>query len=229
MCNRVKLPEDLIALKQAARIERDNLSDYAPRWNVAPPALVPVISNRAAARSLEWMRWGLIPSWATDQRNLHATFNARAESIESQPAFRDAWKAGRRCLVITGGYYEWRKTDKQPFCIAHANGQPMLMAGLWEEGKPGKTGDAGRSCTIISTVAAGDLLADIHERMPVILAPEAWAAWLGEEPGVNPASLLQPFPAAHLRLWPVDKRLSNLRHEGREMAEPIKLPRQQLG
>ncbi len=224
MCSRLKFPEDMIALRQVARIERDNLPDYAPRWNVAPPALVPVVSNRAASRSLEWMRWGLIPSWATDQRNLHATFNARAESIDAQPVFRDAWKGGRRCLVIAGGYYEWRKTDKQPFCIALESGQPMALAGLWEESKPGKNGDAGRSCTIITTAAVGDWLVDIHERMPVILEPEIWPAWLGEEPSVNPAALLKPFATSRLKRWPVDKRVSQLSCDDRDVAAPIQLP-----
>lgn len=222
MASRFKLPEDVTALKQALRIQWDNLKDYAPRWNVAPPTPVPVVSNRAGARSLEWMRWGLRPSWATDERNLHATFNARAESVASQPVFRDAWKAGRRCLVVTSGYYEWRKTDKQPFCVALADEQPMLMAGLWEEGKASKDGEAQRSCTIV-TVAANERLGELHERMPVILAPEAWAAWLGEEPGIDPATLLKAFPAERLKLWPVDKRLSNVSNEGRELAAPIKL------
>jgi putative SOS response-associated peptidase YedK len=225
MTGRVKLPEDVTALKQALRIQRDNLTDYAPRWNVMPASLVPVVSNRAGARSLEWMRWGLLPSWATDERNLHATFNARADSVAAQPVFRDAWKAGRRCLVVTGGYYEWRKTDKQPFCVALADAQPMLMAGLWEEGKPSKTGEPLRSCTII-TIAANERFTELHERMPVILAPEDWAAWLGEEPGSDPAALLKAFPAEQLKLWPVDKRLSNVKNEGRELAEPVKLPAQ---
>ena len=226
MCSRVKLPEDVTALKEALRIRWDNLTDYAPRWNVAPAAPVPVLSNRAAARTLEWMRWGLLPAWATDERNLYATFNARADAVATQPAFRDAWKAGRRCLVITGGYYEWRKTDKQPFCVALTSGEPMLLAGLWEEGKPGKSGEASRSCTVI-TVAANERLAELHERMPVILAPEAWAAWLGEDHAVDPGELMRVFPAEQLKLWPVDKRLSNVKNEGRELAEPLKLAAQQ--
>jgi len=225
MAGRVKLPEDVIALKEALHIQWDNLKDYAPRWNVTPASLVPVVSNRAGARSLEWMRWGLLPSWATDERNLHATFNARADSVASQPVFRDAWKAGRRCLVVTAGYYEWRKTDKQPFCIALADDQPMLMAGLWEEGKPSKTGEPLRSCTII-TIAANERFTELHERMPVILASEDWAAWLGEEPGSDPAALMKAFPAERLKMWPVDKRLSNVKNEGRELAEPVKLPAQ---
>lgn len=222
MTSRVRLPEDMAALKQALGVQWDNLADYAPRWNVVPATPVPVVSNRGAARSLEWMRWGLVPAWATDERNLHATFNARADSVAAQPVFRDAWRAGRRCLVITAGYYEWRKTDKQPFAVALANGAPMLMAGLWEEGKKDKTGAAPRSCTII-TVAANERLVELHDRMPVILASESCAAWLGEDKGSDPMALLKAFPAAQLKLWPVDKRLSNLKHDDRELAVPIKL------
>ncbi len=222
MCSRLKLPEDVVALNRALGIQWDNLTEYAPRWNVAPPALVPVVSNRAGARSLEWMRWGLVPAWATAERNLHASFNARADHVATQPVFRDAWKAGRRCLVISGGYYEWRKTDKQPFCIALADGQPMLMGGLWEEGKAAKTGEISRSCTIV-TVAASERLFEIHERMPLILAAEDWAVWLGEDPSGDPAALMRSFPAERLKLWPVDKRLGNVQNEGRELAAPIDL------
>lgn len=222
MCGRLKLPEDIAALKQELGLQKDNLLDYQPRYNVAPAAPVPVVGNRAGTRSLEWMRWGLIPSWATDERNLYATFNVDVDAMVTKPVFRGAWKAGRRCLVITDGFYEWRKTDKQPFCITLASKQPMLMAGLWDEWTP-RAGAMTRSCTIITT-EANTLMAQIHDRMPVIIAKENWAAWLGEDPATDPLSLLKPFPADLMTMWPIDKRISNVKNEDRELAEPIKLP-----
>jgi putative SOS response-associated peptidase YedK len=221
MCGRLKLPEDIVVLKQELGIQWDDLPDYEPRYNLAPAAPVPVVGNRAGARSLEWMRWGLIPSWATDERNLYATFNVDKDEIVTKPVFRGAWKTGRRCLVITGGFYEWRKTDKQPFFVSLASKQPMLLAGLWDEWKP-RTGAATRSCTIITT-EANILMAQIHDRMPVILAPGDWAAWLGEDTATDPFSLLKPFPPDEMTMWPVDKRISNIKNEDRQLPEPIKL------
>src|SRR6202012_766334 len=122
---------------------------------------------------------GLVPSWAKDIKTGRATFNARAEGIETRPAFRGAWKARRRCLVIADGYYEWRDRDKQPFAIALGNRGPMTFAGLWDCWRA-PNGDRLRSFTIITTFA-NDLLAPLHDRMPVVIAPDSWAEWLGEK------------------------------------------------
>ena len=220
MCGRVKLPEDVSLTKELLKIQWDRLRDYEPRYNVPPTTMVPVVTSASGERSLESMRWGLIPAWARDAKNLYSTFNARADTVATKPTFRDAWKSGRRCLIVTDGFYEWRKTDKQPFCIAIGNKQPMLMAGLWEEWKP-KGGEAVRSCTIITT-AANAFMADIHDRMPVIIGAEDWAAWLGEELLADPAALLKPFPPERMTHWPVDKRVGSVKNQGPELAEPLK-------
>lgn len=221
MCGRVKLPEDVSLTKEILRIKWDRLSEYVPRYNVAPTTMVPVVTSANGERTLERMRWGLIPAWARDEKNLYSTFNARADTVETKPAFRDAWKAGRRCLVVTDGFYEWRKTDKQPFCIALGNKQPMMMAGLWERWKP-REGEPVRSCTIITT-NANALLADIHDRMPVIIGQEDWAAWLGEDPHSDPAALLKPFPPERMIMWPVSKRVGNVKNEDAALVEPLRV------
>ncbi len=113
-----------------------------------------------------------------------STFNARAESITEKPAFRDAWRRGQRCLVMTDGLYEWRKTgvaDKQPFAIGMADDSLMTMAGLWDEWRDPLNGEIVRSCTIITT-EPNDLISTLHDRMPVILDEADWSKWLGEEP-----------------------------------------------
>ena len=97
---------------------------------------MPVLRSKDGKRILEPMRWGLIPSWAKDGKMAFSTFNARADGIDTKPAFRGAWKAGRRCLIVTDGFYEWRKSDKQPFAIGMGNRGLMTMAGLWEAWKP---------------------------------------------------------------------------------------------
>src|ERR1017187_10449903 len=129
MCGRVKLPDDVTEFRQELRIKWDKLGDYQPRYNVAPTTQIPVVTSANGERTLESMRWGLIPSWAKDDTNLYSTFNARADTIATKLAFRGAWKARRRCLVVTGGFYEWRKTDKQPFRVSLGKRQLMLMAG----------------------------------------------------------------------------------------------------
>jgi len=221
MCGRVKLPNEVSETKEILKIQWDLFKDYEPRYNGAPTTAVPVVTSANGERTLRPMRWGLIPSWAKDAKTIHATFNARSETVATKPVFRGAWKAGRRCLVVTDGFYEWRKSDKQPFCIALGNKQPMFMAGLWEEWKP-KDAEAVLSCTIITT-DANALMGEIHDRMPVVIGPEDWAAWLGEEAIADLATLLKPFPAERMTMWPVDKRVGNVKNEGAELAEQIKL------
>lgn len=192
MCGRVKLPEDHSEIRLVWRPDIDKIQSWTPRYNVAPTTMVPVLTSANGTRTAEMMRWGLIPSWAKEEKLPFATFNARADGVKTKPAFRGAWKAGRRCLIAASGFYEWRKPDKQPFMIALGNRQLMSFAGLWEEWRP-KDRDPVRSCTIITT-DANSMIAPLHDRMPVILGPEDWPAWLGEEPIADPATLLRPFP-----------------------------------
>ena len=219
MCGRLKSPQELNDI-QAQLGLKDLLLDYAPRFNLPPTAAVPVVSSSDGVKTLRQMKWGLIPSWAKDDRMKYSTFNARADGVATKPAFRSAWKAGRRCLVLADGFYEWRKEDKQPFFITLGNKQPMTIAGLWEKWKPEK-GESVFSCTIITT-EANSLMEPIHDRMPVIIGPENWTAWLGEEP-CEPEKLLVPFPAERMSLWPVDKRVGNVKNNDASLTDPIKV------
>jgi putative SOS response-associated peptidase YedK len=218
MCGRVKLPEDVSVITEGLHITRNNISDYRPRYNTAPTDPIPVVTSVKGERTLELMRWGLIPWWAQDMKVGFSSFNARAETVATKPGFRDAWKRGQRCLVVVDGFYEWRKPDKQPFFISLGNRQPMAFAGLWDRWKPKDGGDPVRSCTIITT-EANALVAPIHDRMPVIVGAEEWARWLGEEPLADPATLLKPFPAERMTMWPVSKAVGNVKNQGPELAE----------
>ena len=109
----------------------------------------------------------------------YSTFNARADSVATKPTFKGAWEKGQRCLVVTDGFYEWRKSDKQPFAIGMADGDMMVMAGLWDEWRS-LMGERIKSCTVI-TCEPNDIVRMLHDRMPVILAEKDWAKWLGEE------------------------------------------------
>lgn len=219
MCGRIKTPDEINDIRIAMMITIDRTNAYSPRYNVAPTTPVPVVTSANHERTLEMMRWGLVPSWAKDMKSGYATFNARADSLASKPAFRSAWKAGHRCLVLADGFYEWRKTDKQPFFISLGNRQPMALAGLWEEWRP-VAGEPVRSCTVITT-DANALIRDIHNRMPVIIGPEDWAAWLGEEPASDPALLMKAFPQERMMLWPVNKRVGNVRNDDASLIERV--------
>ena len=193
------------------------------RFNVPPTMPLLVLTSKDGVRTVEPMRWGLIPSWSKDMKGGFSTFNARADTVDTKSSFKGAWKAGRRCLVLVGGFYEWRRegvADKQPFAFAMGNEDIMPMGGLWEPWKNPETGEWIRSCTVITT-EANDLMTPIHDRMPVIIGSENWEKWLGEEP-VNDNELktmLAPFPSQRLSAWPVDKRVGNVKNDSADLIE----------
>jgi putative SOS response-associated peptidase YedK len=220
MCGRIRVPEDYSEIKIDLKLHEVTGEFAPPYWNVPPTTMIPAVTSKSGLRRLEAMRWGLIPYWAKDPKIGFSSFNARADSIETKPAFRGAWKAGRRCLIVTNGFYEWRKADKQPFAVALGNKGPMIMAGLYENWRSPE-GPWVRSCTIITT-DANTLVAPIHDRMPVVLGPDHFAAWLGEET-TSPDELkamLVPYPSERMIVWPVDKRVGNVKNDTPELAEP---------
>lgn len=205
--------------------------NFAATWNAAPTQDLPVVRYDAAARhrSLEVMRWGLVPFWAKDVKIGYSTFNAKAEGIDGKPAFREPFRR-RRCLVPVNGFYEWKKAGsrRQPYAVARADRTLLAMAGLWDEWRSPQeqmAGDRVRSFTIITT-AANALLAPLHERMPVILDPADWPLWLGEA-AAEPArlkALLRPCPPERLALWPVPPRVGNVRNNDPALVEPVAQP-----
>jgi len=224
MPGRARLPDDVSEIKRDLKIDWDEIGDYRPRWNAAPTSKLPVVVSRNGERTLTSMRWGLIPSWADDIKAGYSTFNARAEGVDARPAFRAAWKAARRCLVIADGYYEWRDADKQPFAVALGNRGPMTFAGLWDSWRaPG--GDTLKSFTIITTTA-NTLLKPLHGRMPVVLGADRWAAWLGESAATDTElkAMLKPYPGSGMTFWPVDRRVGNVRNDSPDLFAPLTRP-----
>jgi len=228
MCGRVRLSSDFSEIKLLFSLPPERPApNFAPNWNAAPTDNLPIVryDSEANERSLDLMRWGLIPFWAKDAKIGYSTINAMAETVETKPVYREAFKR-RRCLVPVDNFYEWQKLDgkaKQPYAIALADRGIMALAGLWETWRS-PANETVRSFTIVTTTP-NELCAPIHNRMPVILAPETWPVWLGEEPA-EPAqvkALLAPYPADRMTLWPVDKRVGNVKNNDPSLIEPATL------
>lgn len=219
MCGRYALNSPMEAI--AAQFEAEAEAGFEPRYNLAPTAVVPVVLAGPAWRVITLHRWGLVPSWSKDPAMGARLANARAETAADKPSFRAPFKRGR-CIIPADAFYEWQARPgrpKQPYCFRAVDGSILAFAGLRDrwEGPDG----ALDTCTILTTTANG-LMAPIHDRMPVLLAPADSAAWL--DPGGLPGrlkALLRPCPEGFLRLHPVGPRVGNARLDGPELMEPV--------
>ncbi len=214
MCGRFTLTatEDEL-LDLLAELETSQLSD--PRYNIAPSQPIAAVLNDGKRR-ITAIRWGLIPSWAKDSAIGNRMINARAETIAEKPSFQKSFQT-RRCLIPANGFYEWKRDSsgksKVPFYIRMKSARPFFLAGLWDvwndpDGQPITSG------TIITT-APNELVSPIHDRMPVILAPESYELWLAEG-GQRPeelAACLKPYPAGQMEIFAVSTWVNNPRND----------------
>jgi putative SOS response-associated peptidase YedK len=224
MCGRARLSSDVSEIKLVFSIPPERPTPNIPaNWNAAPTEDLPVVryDTRTGGRTLDVMRWGLVPFWAKDIKVGFSNINAKAETVETRPAFREAF-ARRRCLVPFDCFYEWKKLgkDREPYAVALADRRLLTLAGLWESWRS-PAGERVRSFTIVTTTPNA-LLAELHDRMPVILAPEAWPIWLGESPAgpEQLKALLKPYPADDLVTWRVDKRVDDPKNKDPSLIEP---------
>lgn len=203
----------------------DDESLYAPSFNVAPQSFQPVVrlSRDTGERELTVMRWGLVPYWAKDSKVGFSTINAKAETITTSPAFREAMKR-RRCLVPAEWFYEWRRVDektKQPYAIGLRDGALFAFAGLWERWKDKATGQALETYTIVTT-DPNALMEPIHNRMPVILHRQDYDRWLMPgDASELPVDLLRPFPTEEMKAWTVSSRVGNVKNNDPTLVEPV--------
>ncbi len=226
MCGRFTLPlspEQIARLLELNRALDAELQDLAGRWNVAPGQLVPVAVQPSpdAPRTARAMRWGLVPSWARDPSLGDRLVNARSETVQEKPAFRDSFRR-RRCLVPAGGFYEWGRTGgrKRPWLFTPREGPGLVMAGLWERWSTPQ-GEPLETFTILTT-GANELVGRVHGRMPVILPREAFTDWLTAPPprAGELRRWLRPLPAAEMTARPVSTWVNDPRHEGPRCAAP---------
>jgi putative SOS response-associated peptidase YedK len=221
MCGRYELhtPVEEVARRFDA-VLTDAARALPPRYNIAPTLQVPVLRQGRRGREIEAMTWGLTPSWAKDRSGVKP-INARAETVFERPMFRNAI-ARRRCLLPADGFYEWRRgpARKQPYHVGMADGSLLALAGVWEywaqEGQEPLV-----SCCIVVT-DANALMATIHERMPVIIAPQDYARWL--DPALSGRTaiepMLAPFPAAEMHAYPISTRVNGVKNDGPDLIRP---------
>jgi putative SOS response-associated peptidase YedK len=196
--------------------------ELGPRFNVAPTDEAFVVVQRDERRAIVAYRWGLIPHWAEAAKVGSRMFNARAETLTSSPAFRDALRR-KRCLVPVDGFYEWKRegTRRQPYLITRTDGRPLALAGLWSGWRDPAADRVVRTFTIV-TAGPNAQIADLHDRMPVVVPEGAWATWL--DPRLDdPAELqglLQPNEEVELSLTAVSRLVNDVRNDGPELIEP---------
>ncbi|MCP3988812.1 MAG: SOS response-associated peptidase [Actinomycetia bacterium] len=209
--------------------------ELEPNFNVAPTREIYVVRARSGHRQMATLTWGLVPFWAKDRRIGSKMINARSETVLNKPAFRQAI-GRRRCLIPADGFYEWMKVPgnkkKQPYYIHHRDGEPLAFAGIWERWSPPEGSDETlpggaetlETCTIL-TCAPNETLAAIHNRMPVLLAPNSWDEWLADTEDLSALQgLMVPAPDGVLTMRPVRPMVNSVRNNGPELLEVETMP-----
>jgi putative SOS response-associated peptidase YedK len=229
MCGRFRLSRRKQLVEEYFDCSSDE-SDWSPRYNIAPTQPIPVIRQnpKEPIRELSLMRWGLLPSWAKDSSSAARMINARSETAGTKPAFRDALKS-RRCLIPADGFYEWVRTgkSKQPYCFEVNDGEMFAFAGIWDRWRE-SSGKTVESCSILTTIPNA-VTSAVHNRMPVILDPDAYDLWL--DPGMRDVSavseLLKPYDARLMRCFPISTRINHVANDDAECSAPVELAQNQ--
>lgn len=222
MCSRYSLTSPPEAVR--SYFNTRNTPDFPPRYNIAPtqPVLIARLDHKAE-RELTLVRWGLIPSWVKNPAEFTTLINARAETAPEKPSFRAALRH-RRCLVPADCFYEWtgKPGAKRPHLIRPRGGGPFAFGGIFEHWM-GPDGSEIETMAIL-TVAANRTVATLHDRMPLILAPDAFGIWLDCRPGTatDVIPLMVPAPDDLLEIVEVSRKLNNPRNEGPELQEPVR-------
>jgi putative SOS response-associated peptidase YedK len=223
VCGRYRLTTKAEELAQRYHAQMAENLELSPSWNVAPgqDVLAVRLNPETRERSLDALHWGLIPHWAKDKKIGYRTINARSETVDKTPAFRQAFRK-RRCLVCADGFYEWRREAdrKVPYYFQLKTSEPFAFAGLWENWQDPASGEWLRSCTILTT-EANALVRETHNRMPVILPETRHAAWLGEPSDASDLkALLKPLDPGFMEAWEVSPQVNSPRNNGPQLIEP---------
>jgi len=209
------------AYRRTFRVERLPQSNFPPRYNVAPTDQIPVVrvDPRDHTRELTMMRWGLIPFWMKEKPRV-PHINARAETVHTTAMFREAF-ARRRCLIPATGFYEWeaRADGKQPWRVVRRDLEPFAFAGVWEFARIG--GEDILSAAII-VGEPNQLVAGVHDRMPVIIMPDDYDAWLDAETPIDRTrAMLRPYDAALMKAYEVNRAVNSVKNDTEECIAPV--------
>lgn len=221
LCGRFSLTTELDALIERFQIDQVTIDDYSPRYNIAPSQQVPTLIRANNGNRLGTLKWGLIPFWAKDPSISNKLINARSETADEKASFKHALKK-RRCLILSDGFYEWKrsKNQKTPMRIQVNSGQPFAMAGLWEQWKD--EDKAVYTCTILTT-EANEMMEDIHNRMPVIISKEAQTNWL--DPSIDDyetiREMMRPYPAKEMSAYEVSSIVNSPKNENSSCIVPV--------
>lgn len=228
MCGRFAQPRspDELARIFSARAVGDVPTE---QFNVAPTDPVAAVVERHGERTVDLFRWGLVPFFAATASEGARLINARSETAESSPAFRTSFRR-HRCVVPADAFYEWRRhrdalsgrvQRSEPFAIRRIDGAVLPLAGLWATWRDPRTAERLSTCSILTTVP-NELVAPIHDRMPVILDADEWPVWLQEDtPPERLRAMLRPYPDELLEMYPVSPAVNNVRNEGPELLVPL--------
>jgi putative SOS response-associated peptidase YedK len=222
MCGRYAITTAPEAIRQFLRyLEQPN---FPPRYNVAPTQPVPIVRMMEGKRQFALVRWGLIPAWVKDPRTFSLVINARGESVLDKPAFKNAMKY-RRCLFPADGFFEWerRGEKKRPYFVRRKGGGPLAFAGLWESWME-PNGEEQETAAIITTNASRSI-AHIHDRMPVIVPPEAFDFWLDPKVDAETATAaIQPAKDETIEHYEVSRAVNRFENDSPQLVEPLTAP-----
>jgi putative SOS response-associated peptidase YedK len=214
-----------LAILDGLDVRDSRIHNYPPRWNGAPSQELLVIrrNHQTGQISMDPLRWGLIPHGCEDPKGGRKPINAKCETADTLPTFREAYRK-RRCILPVEGFFEWKAIEgqsaKQPYAVAMKSGEPFGIAGIWENWKEPKSREWIRTFAIITT-AANELVAQIHDRMPLILARADFARWLSDEP--DPREVMRPFFGRADGVWPISTRVNRPENDEPSIMEPVEL------
>ncbi len=219
MCARYVITSPPAAIR--ALFGYDELPNFPPRYNVAPTQPIPIVRLVDGRRHFALVRWGFIPAWVKDPKKFSLLVNARGESVLEKPAFRNAMRR-RRCLIPADGFYDWRDgVPRRPYFVRQKNSDgPMAFAGVWESWT-GPNGEELDTAAIVTT-RANAALAAVHDRMPVVVPPEAFNLWLdcAEVDGPTAAALIAPAPQTLLEYYEVSTAVNRAANDDPHLIEP---------
>lgn len=218
MCGRYTITVTMNELMLRYLTEDTTIVHYAPKYNAAPMQHIPAVIHNGKHNKLGELRWGLVPSWSKDDKNASKLINARSESLLEKASFKNL-VSSRRCIIPADGFYDWKRQDhgKQPMRITLSSGGLFSMAGLYDIWVD-SSGNKLSTCTIITT-EPNSLMAEIHDRMPVILSPDDEAEWLDRDNHNVPSlmKLLRPYDSKQMRAYPVSPEVCNVRNDYKEL------------